>query len=243
MIHLAEVKKMQKKIKALNKIIRKLEKWNHWDWYRANYESLTFSNKKILHRMWYAKYPEQPLYYGDTRFILNAMTVTRRELKKPNIKVVELGGRRGHLAYTIFRKYPKMDWANFEIIKHKMHPSLSKYKYKEHVLDDQLWLSKNISLRRYDVFLSKNVVEHFSDSEVMKLFKRIDDAQIKYLILRICVTRKGQKWRGYAGSHVLRMGYESIKEILGRSYRILNEEIYEDVMLCRAWCGFFKRKN
>lgn len=231
-------------IKTLKRKIIALDKWDEWTWYRKRYDSLTFEEKKLLHEIWYHKYPQGRPYsgFGDMRFFFDSLRRINNRLQKDNIKVAELGGRSGALAYLLFKKYPNLEWTNFEIIKHQKHKGLDKFKYMENELSAEFWEEKP-NINEYDVFISRNTIEHLSDSDAINLFNYLSEEKIKFLILRICTRPGSQKWRGYRGSHVLKMGSRKITKLLNQSYTLIKREPYEPVPLYRAWCSFWVLKQ
>lgn len=233
-------KEQSLKIETLKQRIIAINKWDEWTWYRTRYDSLSFEEKKLLHEMWYHKYPIGRLYrgFGDMRFFFDSLKRINNKLQKEDIKVAELGGRDGALAFFLFRKHPNLKWTNFEIIKHQEHKDLDKFQYTEHELSAEFWEEKP-NINEYDVFLSRNTIEHLSDNDAKNLFNYLSEEKVKYLVLRICTSPGGQEWRGYIGSHVLKMGSREITRLLNQSYNLIRREPYESISSYRAWCSFW----
>jgi len=143
-------------------------------------------------------------------------------MKRLDLKVVELGGYEGELALQILEIYPKIQWLNVEIIKHRIKRGLENYRYREHVLSNQLWNEK-LELRGYDVFVSSHTLEHLNAVQVKHLFHYLIGNKIEYLILQTPVKANGQTWQGYGGAHVLRMGSNHMKKMLNPSYCLVCE--------------------
>jgi len=240
----AEAQVRDEAIKTLKTRIIDLDKWDEWAWYRKRYDSLTFQEKKLLHEIWYHKYPSGRFYsgFGDIRFFFNSVRQLISRLKRENIKVAELGGRGGTLAFFLLRKYPNLEWTNFEIIKHRKRKGLNRFQYTEKELSAEFWEKKPI-INEYDVFISRNTIEHLSDSDAVNLFNYLSEEKVKYLILRICTKPGGQDWRGYVGSHVLKMGSREITRLLNQSYNLIEREPYEPIKPYRAWCSLWVLKR
>ena len=214
--------------------------WSEWDWFRANYHLFSFEDKKLYYRMWYSKFPEQQCFLTDSAFFLSSLKGIRSDLGTEELKIVELGGREGHLALKILEEIPKIDWVNMEIIEHTMLKGLQNLNYREHLLSNEIWLEAP-DLSEVHAFVSSNVIEHISNAEAISLFKYLNKQQVPYLILRICTSPKGQKWKGDGSSHILTMGTNKLTKMLRKFYTLVHEEPYVNVKW--AWCSFWKRKE
>ncbi len=216
------------------------ETWNEWEWFRANYHLLSFDDKKLFYRMWYSKYPKQQSFLTDMPFFIRSLRGIISDLSIEELKIVELGGREGYLALKTLEKLPKIDWVNMEIREHTIRKGLKNLNYKEHILSNEIWLEAP-DLSEIHAFVSSNVIEHISNAEATSLFKYLDQQQVPYLVLRICTSPKGQKWRGDGSSHILTMGTIKLAKILSKSYTLIHEEPFVNVKW--AWCSFWKRKT
>jgi hypothetical protein len=214
--------------------------WNEWDWFRANYHLFSFDDKKLFYRMWYSKYPQQQSFLTDVAFFIRSLRGIISDLGTEKLKIAELGGREGYLALKSLEELPKIDWVNMEIREHTIRNGLQNLSYREHLLSNEIWLEAP-DLSEIHAFVSSNVIEHISNAEAISLFKYLDQQQVPYLILRICTSPKGQKWRGDGSSHVLTMGTIKLTKMLRKSYTLIHEEPYVNVKW--AWCSFWKRKE
>jgi len=99
---------------------------------------------------------------------------------------------------------------------------LAQYDYKEIVLTKPLWLEK-IDLKNCDVFIMSDTIEHFIDEEANKIFNMLQKSNVKSVIIKSPLLPSGQTWHNYHGSHVLRLGSNQLKTILGKDYRLVKE--------------------
>lgn len=242
-----ELQLLRSEVKRMADLIRRSQYEKplraEWDYYRKIYRNLSFRDKKLLHEFWYRRFPVQRGFAGDMRFFVKCIDKVMKQTKRKRLRVVEYGGREGSLAFELMKKYPRMSWVNIEIIAHKKLARMKKYEYREHVLSRELWHEKP-NLKKKDVFLSCNTLEHISGNQIYALFNYIKTQKIKYLIMRISTSPKGQNWGGYIGSHVLRMGTDTIKGLLRkRGYQLIEELNYEkDVLYLKGWCSFWVLK-
>ena len=242
--YIRRIKGLESRIHKLQRQLRKHKvahaTWSEWDWFRANYHLFSFDDKKLFYRMWYNKYPQQQSFLTDMSFFLRSIRGIISDLGTEELKIVELGGREGYLALKTLEELPKIDWVNMEIREHTIRKGLQNLSYREHILSNEIWLEAP-DLSEIHAFVSSNVIEHISNAEAISLFKYLDKQQVPYLILRICTSPKGQKWRGDGSSHVLRMGTIELAKILRKSYTLIHEEPFVNVKW--AWCSFWKRKT
>lgn len=188
--------------------------------YRSNYHLLSFQDLKRINEVWTTNYPDQ--HYSDSSFVIGAFRKITSNLGRDKVEVVELGGFDGSLAFEVLQHFPKASWLNFDIIEHVAVQGLSKFKYKEQVLTDHFWECKP-RIDGRDVFVSGDTLEHFSDDQFQKIVDYVTQSQISYLVLKIPIANNGQDWRGYLGSHVLRMGRNQVKKLLLRDYALIME--------------------
>jgi len=206
-----------------------------WNEYRESYSDLTFKDKKRLHVSWYRLYPKQAGYTGNLRFFIRCIDKVIKLTKRKNISLVEYGGYDGGLAALVMQKHHYIKWINVEIIPHTAKEQLENYSYREHVLENELWIEK-LNLNNYDIFLSSSTLEHISDEEIIQLFDYIRSQDIKYLILLVTTTPNGSTWKNFGAAHVLRIGSIGIKKMLSeRGYKLL-----EDHSQRIKWCSFWE---
>jgi hypothetical protein len=192
-----------------------------FDWYRANYEKLTFDDIKRLNVIWSHKYPVQK--HCNLDFVIKCFRRIISETGRDQLRVAELGGYNGELALDVFRVFPRLDWLNIEIIAHNPVNDLKNYQYAEYVLSAQIW-EEGLDLRDRDVFVSVNTLEHFPDNEMREIVEYLSKNRPRYLVLSVPTVFGGLNWNGYFGSHLLEMGKDRVKALLSESYVILMEE-------------------
>ena len=204
-----------------------LKKFNQ---FTKNYDSLTFNDVKKLYGEWYRKYPTQNRY-NDVFFLSCFKTITS-ELGE-HIKVLELGGFEGNLAFTMLLKHPQLEWLNVEITQYDTYPLLPAYDYKEHILKKQIW-EEPIPIEDYNVFTSSDTIEHLSNQQLKELLNRLIKSKVQYIILQTPIKPQGQTWKHYNGAHLLTLGSNQIKNLLKEDYTLIKEE--------GQWHSLWKRK-
>lgn len=192
---------------------------NEFDTFRSAYPTLSFAQLKEYNENWYKRYPTQ--IYFDKDFVKQAFTFVEQA------NVVELGGYQGELAYAMFQEHPELQWVNMEIIPHKPVEGLEKFQYKEVVLERQFWEDESVNgfLEGSNVFIISDTLEHFADSEVVKIFKKVREAKISLLVLKTQCKEFGQLWHFYNGSHLMQFGRYHLRELLkGFGYECVLEQ-------------------
>lgn len=192
----------------------------NFDAYRDTYRLLSFEDLRRINKVWAAKYPNQ--HFADSSFVIKALRKTISDLRRDGIHVVELGGFNGALALKVLQHFPNSTWLNFDIGEHRPVAGLDRYRYKEQVLTDHLWESKP-NIDGSDVFVSTNTLEHFPDDQFQKIIDYVTQKHVSYLVLEIPISENGQEWRGYNGSHMLRMGRNQVKKVLVKNYVLVME--------------------
>lgn len=164
--------------------------------------------KKRLYESWYRLYPKQVGYATNLTFFVRCIDKVIKQTKRKNLSLVEYGGHDGGLAALVMEKHHHIKWINVDIIPHIAKEQLVNCDYREHVLENELWIEKP-NFNAYDIFLSSSTLEHISDNELIQLFDYIRTQNIKYLILLVTTTPKGSNWKNYGGlmfSELARLG-------------------------------------
>jgi hypothetical protein len=204
-----------------------------FDWFRRDYNRLSFEDLKYLYGIWLQKYPGQKYY--DKGFFLNCITLASEELGKANLRVAELGGYNGELALEILTVIPSLNWLNIEIIAHQPVNGLEHFSYREHVLSSQLW-DEHLNLSDRDVFVSGDTLEHFSNDEFEKIIGYLETQRIRYLVLKIPIYPEGQTWNGVSAAHLLTMSVEQAAGVISKFYVLLSEQVGW------GWASFWRLK-
>jgi hypothetical protein len=88
-----------------------------FDWYRANYQRLSFNDLKRINAIWLQKYPVQRHY--NVNFVIDSFRRIVSEIGRDKLRIAELGGYNGNLALQVLRVFPRLHWLNTEIIKNR----------------------------------------------------------------------------------------------------------------------------
>jgi len=154
-------------------------------------------------------------------------------------KVLEIGGWKGHLAHEILKENKTIElWHNYEICSNAKDKSVCKdERYKCIIAPDFVW---NLDVfDNYDVCILSHVVEHIKEPELRKLFKKLKN--IRYFYIEAPIEEDGQRWGNYQGTHILKCGWNSIKEMLVHyEETIINENIrtYRKLKSGISYCYF-----
>jgi hypothetical protein len=127
-----------------------------FDWYRANYQRLSFNDLKRINAIWLQKYPVQRHY--NVNFVIDSFRRIVSEIGRDKLRIAELGGYNGNLALQVLRVFPRLHWLNTEIIKHAPVSDLRNYQYSEYVLSKQIW-DEMLDISDRDVFVSVNTLD------------------------------------------------------------------------------------
>ncbi len=207
--------------------------------YREIYPQLTFQEKKLIYYGYYKVFSIQNEFAFDWNFITECFNDLTEQGKKP-IKIIELGGYEGRLAYEVMNhKYPVSSWLSLELLSHKIFEGLSNSPFKEQVLSCELWQSQ-INIKT-DLFICIHTLEHYSNSECIKLLDYVKQQKPTYLLIIAPIESEGQKWENYFGAHILTLGSNQIKQILSQNYKLLKEQnpIPEQH---KGWCSLWQLK-
>jgi hypothetical protein len=180
--------------------------------YKEAYSSLSFQELKTLYTEFARYYPLQQS--ANLAFFEECFKILC-ESGKP-LKVLELGGYDGWLASYVLKRFPIEKWLNAEIIPHKPVPELASFgeAYQELVLEKQFWETE---WRDFDVFVSSDAIEHFSNEEVGRIFDSV--RRIPVLALQVDIREKRHSWAGSWDTHICTLTWADFEEILrSRSY-------------------------
>lgn len=226
---------------SMLRLLDKLTWMGQFNYYRQLYSKFSFEDRQKLYTLWYKAFPDGAEPF-DGQFVLDCID----EIISDNghyLRVHELGGYRGELAWEVLSKHPRITWTSFDIIKHDILPELPD-NFSECVLEKELW-ETNIGLEG-DVFISMHTLEHLSDADFDKLLAYILKQKITHLILQLPIQPEGQTWANYLGAHVLTYGSNKIKKLLEPRYKLVREvprdESGEDIRKWGGWCSFWVRK-
>lgn len=185
-----------------------------FDEYRARYDELTDDEHKAAYDEWFAKYPEQAHY---TRDAVAAFIAAHP------LPVIEIGGWDGALAAEMLRAFPGLpSWDSIDICRaacrvaaQRLHAEPRRFVIW-HPESFRWW--RNLDWRPTlppSSIVCSHTIEHLSDADALSLIESLPNA-IRAIYLESPLKSEGQTWDGYAGSHVLTLGWNAIDEALER---------------------------
>jgi len=185
-----------------------------WDGWRAGYDEMTFGEMRDFYREVAALYPLQ-----ESANVCMAQEAFNL-IDFPYKHVVELGGWNGRLAATMLQRNDVMFWENYDIV--KVPQACANVSYRLRVLDDYLWNKPPVHA---DVFVACHTIEHIKARELNAL---IGNLRTRWVYLEAPLEYGPRDWTGYAGSHILEVGWEGVSAImLYHGYRPIAENLWE----------------
>lgn len=173
-----------------------------WDAYRSDYGRMSYAEHLSFYDRVWAAYPVQ------IHFDL-ATAIRFFERTKPQ-RVLELGGWRGELAGEILSRFPSIErWENLEICRGAAQNTVvTDGRYSARTPTTWAWIDPSIDFHAFDTFVGSHVIEHMDWEQVTHLFDRL--RSFRALFLASPLRDDPFDWKGYVGSHVLRMGWSGI---------------------------------
>jgi len=178
-----------------------------YDVYRRNYERMSFRERQEIPDKWF----EMKGTFGAAfRFdrVAPLITYIHHPIGKKRFHIFEFGCGEGKLAMKMFGSFDKCilsyEACDFcSIALSACAPSLvERKKFRRRYLDKQLWelSEEEFNIEDYTIFLSSHTLEHITEEELRKLFKRIEG--IRFLVLELPFD-PWLKWMGTQNTHVL----------------------------------------
>jgi hypothetical protein len=170
-----------------------------------------------------SRYPDQKHHNLD--FFLSQLG----RFLKPGSTVVEFGGWKGELAERCLNLHPEIErWVNFEVCDAAFQDTVvdSRRYFRGPGVNKFDWFCETEDLRG-DIFVSAHAIEHLADEHLFHLLHAA--RKVPVLLLEAPLEPVENDWRGYGGTHILRMGWRPIVELLARlgySHRCYNEHCW-----------------
>jgi hypothetical protein len=144
------------------------------------------------------------------------------EFARPNCIVFEVGGWKGELAKKCLEKFEINAWVNMEFCQTAIEQTVSmpegRGTYYPVQPDCFEWFKgePNFFLAgAFDVFVSAHTIEHFSDEHLAQLLDFTKNIPI--VMLEAPISNEGNSWNDYVGTHILKMGWNAINEIMKKN--------------------------
>jgi len=186
-----------------------------WDAWRAGYDEMTFADQQAFYREVAELYPLQES--ANVCMAHDAFDLIEQE----HLTVIELGGWNGRLASQMLARGDIAIWFNFDLVDVPQAISSAEPRYNQVVLDDWFWAER----RKADVFVAAHTIEHLSAAHLRQLIACLD---VSWVYLEAPLEAGPRDWTGYAGSHILDIGWEGVGGImLANGYKPVAENLWE----------------
>ncbi len=180
---------------------------NVWDQWREAYDTMTDEEHKAFAAEAEMRYPTQQ-HFTYTNF---AHLFSR--LAKPNCDVLEVGGWKGELAKHCLEAFKIKYWLNIEFCEEALNKQVE-ISHPEHYTwrpSKFNWFEEDRT-NNGDVLISAHTIEHFSDAHMAKFIKWLSG--IPLVMFEAPINHGENDWRGYVGTHILKMGWDKINELM-----------------------------
>lgn len=178
-----------------------------YDVYRRNYGKMSFRERQEIPDKWFKM---KGTFGAAFNFgaVATLLTYIHHPIGRKRFHIFEFGCGAGNLAERTFISFDKCilsyEGCDFcSVALSTCSPSLvAREKFRRRYLDKQLWnhSKKEFDVKDFDIFLSCHTLEHITEEELKKLFKRIEG--IRFLVLELPFD-PWLKWMGTANTHVL----------------------------------------
>lgn len=169
-----------------------------WDAWRESYDTMTFAEQRDFYEQVATLYPYQQHF--TLTHICQAF-----EYAQPRV-VAELGGWNGRLAAEMLSRFDLASWINYDIV--DVAQATTDSRYRQCVLTDYLW---NLEPVQADIFVATHTIEHLKLDDLRLLVYGLD---CEHVFFEAPLQSEPTDWRGYAGSHVLEVGWDGVDDLM-----------------------------
>ena len=175
-----------------------------FDWWRRNYDRLSYDQHVEFYRKVAEAYPDQQ-HYNEPAI--------REFLDGSKGSVFELGGWKGELAASVLPDFPGIPkWLNVEIAPQAITENVcADPRYSVIVPDAFLWNS-DLDLSPYRTCVASHVIEHMKRADIARLLGRL--SSVERLYVDAPVPRQGSKWMGGESSHIIEIGWDALDTLI-----------------------------
>lgn len=187
-----------------------------FDYWRAQYETFSFTDHQRIYSVIERVYPEQ-VYYDR-----QAVATLLQKLLAHDIRpcVLELGGWKGELARDMLAQFPQVAlWANVEICREAVTKRVCQDpRYTATTLGDFFWRAQPAWAEGYNTIVLSHVVEHMRLQDFAGTIAHCAAKAIAYLYIDIPDLGGGepQGWQGLTATHILEGGWNDLEAILAQ---------------------------
>jgi len=180
-----------------------------FDLWRKHYRQLTFRQQVDIYNAWALRYPNQGSHYCLPA-VLKAIEEVKQKLNKNVLRIIELGGYQGELAFDVLTCYPNFIYVNYDfcsIAIQRTKPKLKGYKFWNVRLKKPFW---QIPIQKYDLFITSHTLEHMINEEVFKILNHIK--QTPFIYVQMPIRHIG--YDGVGAGHICSLSWLQIEKHL-----------------------------
>lgn len=181
-----------------------------WDAWRAEYDAMTYQDQQAFYDEVFDTYPVQRAY--DPLLVGGLLTLTRPKT------VLEFGGWTGDLARDLLPGMPWIEsWTNVDCSRKALAASVcDDPRYRPRLAECWLWEEEWSA----DFVVASHVIEHIRAKELAQLLRSV---KCRALYLEAPLRMEPTDWSGYAGSHILEIGWAGVDGLAGLAGYVLAE--------------------
>ena len=180
-----------------------------FDKWRELYHELTSEEQSAFYNALEVRFPHQQSF---------TLSNFQRFFNGESGHVLEVGGWKGELANHFVGN--GLMWTNIELCQNAIDKTVPKHlNYMVVKPIEYNWFNMFKHGGIYSHFVSAHMIEHITDSQLQDMLNMIKG--IKRVILEAPISNNENNWKGYFGTHILKMGWDQIDEIMkGYRYKV-----------------------
>lgn len=176
-----------------------------FDQWRAEYDSLSHSERMAFFDAVYDVFPEQ-CYCNLTEARKFFATLSRPS------RILEIGGWDGRIAGSLLNEFPQIShWYNYELSQKAVAAGLRAAAYSALVPAVPAW--ELTEFPPCNVFFASRAIEHLRAAELARLVARLDTIEVVYLEARLPLSATQHSWDGRWNAHVLEIGWRQVEDL------------------------------
>lgn len=183
---------------------------NEFDKWRDGYESMTSDEQASYYNDLEIRYPDQAHYRIDW---------VRQAIKKvptTPIRVMEFGCWKGDLALQILSSTQNIiRWAGIEICDNAIKKTKCKDSRFFYIRPKEFDWWNHMDKPTFDIIIATHFIEHLSDEHFKQLVEFCSGIPVIYF--EAPLSKHGQEWTGYEGTHKLSYGWDKVTELMTKA--------------------------
>lgn len=177
-----------------------------FDTWRHSYDSMSYEDHRKAYSELWDLYPVQQHF--------DAAACSEFLDRARPVNVLEVGGWNGELASLVLPTHPSIEgWLNAEICDEAVDATVCfDHRYHAVVPDKFIW--EIVAPTDYDTLVMSHSAEHMRWDQLRALFAAVKPSAV-YLAMPLPEDGDNPDWKGYDGTHILEVGWNTINEVLG----------------------------